>query len=730
MRASVLLLAMVLVLSVTSTAMADWDPTDLSKWVQMPDLDYTGMDVFDSNPNILADDFECREYGPITDIHIWGSWYHDVLPETPDNVSFTLSIHADIPASQSPTGYSMPGAVLWVQTFQPGTFAARLYAENLNEGWYEPPDYYEPDGDSQCWQYNFFIDEAEAFIQEGGPDTPVVYWLDVQAHPHEPGAYFGWKTSVNHWNDDAVWVQGTEPYLGDWNELRYPFGHPYQGDSIDLAFVITTEDTTQYLYDYGDAPDGPYPTLNVNGGAFHQIVPQIYLGNMVDPEPDGQPDPNALGDDLLDMSDDEDGVLFMNPIVPGGTADIAIKASVAGFVDGYIDWMGDGSWAQPQDYVLVTQAVNPGWQIFSVPVPAATTVGTITFARFRYSTYGGLSFAGGASDGEVEDYQIMIDEPYGAKWIQYPDITQNGIDVNCTEPFLLADDFLCESPGRVTEIHVWGSWLGDWLPYGGDPWGAKFTLSIHEDIPASETGTYSMPGEVLWIRDFQPGEFIAEIWRDQIEEGWLDPPDYYMFPADWTCWHYIFQIPPEEAFHQVGMPDSAIVYWLDVQAQPLDVDAFFGWKTSYEHWNDDAVWGDGMEPYMGPWFELRYPSGHAHAGHSIDLAFAIRCDYGTGVDEPEMPKAFSLRPNVPNPFNPSTVISYNVPADGGHVTIEVFDVAGRLVETLVDDVETPGVKNVVWDGRDSEGRELASGVYFCRMTAPKHEESRKMLLLK
>ena len=51
-------------------------------------------------------------------------------------------------------------------------------------------------------------------------------------------ASLGWKSSMDHWNDDAVWTLGDEPYQGLWGELRYPPGHPQHPESIDLAFVI------------------------------------------------------------------------------------------------------------------------------------------------------------------------------------------------------------------------------------------------------------------------------------------------------------------------------------------------------------------------------------------------------------------------------------------------------------------------------------------------------------
>ena len=319
-------------------------------------------------------------------------------------------------------------------------------------------------------------------------------------------------------------------------------------------------------------------------------------------------------------------------------------------------------------------------------------------------------------------------EPY--KWVQYPDLEPTGMDVNATFPYVLADDFLCTQTGPITDIHIWGSWLNDHVPFYEDPTAVFFTLSIHADIPAEASPTgYSMPGEVLWIRDFVPGEFMAEIWQDGILEGWMDPPDGYFFPGDTICWLYSFMVPPEEAFHQVGMPDSTVVYWLDVQAAPLDVDALFGWKTTLDNWNDDAVWGMGMEPYMGPWGELRYPPMHPLDGHSIDLAFALRMDYGTNVPD-EIPERYDLRQNVPNPFNPKTTIRYEVPAGGGHVAIEIYDVAGRLVRTLVDGFEAEGEQSVVWDGTDTDGKQMATGVYFYRMNAEGVESSKKMLLLK
>lgn len=78
------------------------------------------------------------------------------------------------------------------------------------------------------------------------------------------------------------------------------------------------------------------------------------------------------------------------------------------------------------------------------------------------------------------------------------------------------------------------------------------------------------------------------------------------------------------------------------------------------------------------------------------------------------PVALRLHPNVPNPFNPMTTVRFDLPA-GGSVRLSVFDVAGRLVRALVDDSMPQGNHEVVWDGRDSSGRDVGSGTYLARL---------------
>jgi hypothetical protein len=232
------------------------ETTTAIKWTQKPDLSETGMDVdaTDDIPptwplQVLADDFKCTATGPITHIRLWGSWYNDILPARfPENVVFKLSIYEDIPAGQSLTRHSMPGKLLWSRDFKSGQFDAAKYAEKLKEGWYVPcKPIYEPSADTVCRQFDFGIDQSEAFIQQQG----TIYWLAVQAQvvhaPMSEATRFGWKTSADHWNDDAVWRTEIMPISRPWEEMRYPQRHPLEGKSVDLAFEITSETQKEQL---------------------------------------------------------------------------------------------------------------------------------------------------------------------------------------------------------------------------------------------------------------------------------------------------------------------------------------------------------------------------------------------------------------------------------------------------------------------------------------------------
>ena len=113
---------------------------------------------------------------------------------------------------------------------------------------------------------------------------------------------------------------------------------------------------------------------------------------------------------------------------------------------------------------------------------------------------------------------------------------------------------------------------------------------------------------------------------------------------------------------------------------------------------------------------------------------AVPCSLTVGIvdvdDAPNsLPSVFLLDQNFPNPFNPTTEISFGLPASG-QVTLEVFDVMGRKVTTLVNGDMTAGIHKVIWDGNSSSGEKVTSGMYFYKLTQGDNTVTKKMLMLK
>ena len=99
------------------------------------------------------------------------------------------------------------------------------------------------------------------------------------------------------------------------------------------------------------------------------------------------------------------------------------------------------------------------------------------------------------------------------------------------------------------------------------------------------------------------------------------------------------------------------------------------------------------------------------------------------VNTPSIPTVFSLSQNYPNPFNPKTLIRFTLPKDSW-VKMEVYNILGQKVRTLVDEKLTAGVKEVEWDSKDVNGLEVASGIYFYRIKADDFSDIKKMVMLK
>ncbi|MDZ7269439.1 MAG: M20/M25/M40 family metallo-hydrolase [candidate division KSB1 bacterium] len=132
-----------------------------------------------------------------------------------------------------------------------------------------------------------------------------------------------------------------------------------------------------------------------------------------------------------------------------------------------------------------------------------------------------------------------------------------------------------------------------------------------------------------------------------------------------------------------------------------------------------------------------FPLYFMEAGAAAQAARQALADLGetaTGVAEGSpshgsLPRQFALQQNYPNPFNPATTIRYQLPL-ASHVVLAIFNTAGQEVARLVDGVQPAGTHAVSWQGITPEGKPVASGIYFCKMSTAGFTQVRKMVLVR
>ncbi len=273
------------------------------------------------------------------------------------------------------------------------------------------------------WEYP---DELEFFSSQGptmdGREKPDLVGPDGVTTASSGGSFYGTSAAAPHVAGAAALVKQAYPAYGADQIQAF-----LEGNAVDLGSPGKDNEygsgrlLLPALPDFGDAPDPSYPTLLASNGARHIIVPGFCLGSSVDGDTDGQPNAGATGDDTLDGSDDEDGVVFTSALVAAQQATVNVTASATGFLDAWMDFNGDGDWADTGEQIFVSQALVAGVNHLSFSVPGDMSVTEYTYARFRFSSTGGLSYTGEAEDGEVEDHRrgvsyVTVERPLKQGW--------------------------------------------------------------------------------------------------------------------------------------------------------------------------------------------------------------------------------------------------------------------------------------------------------------------------
>ena len=635
-----------------------------------------GLDVLDSQNNIvLADDFPCSTTGPISDIHIWGSWLSDVHGTI---TNFWLAIYSDVPAvtnvSSGIVAPSHPGVLLWQQSFGPSQFAESIYATG-SELFYDPSAHSFIGSDTQAYYYCFY--PTSPFKQQGTAAAPTNYWLVAyaQVSTGATAPLYGWKTTLTPYNDGAVWghyLPTTGQPAGDWQTIT----NSQSGQLVNLAFMLTTptnappvcvENGVKYVQE-----PNLFGGLDVwNNGPW--VLADDFVCTTPGPISDihlwGSWNTNLVGTNSLTfwlaIYDDAPAtptnsfshpgnLLWQEKFVPGQYIETPWASGQENFLDpGPPQIIGSdteawyycfyptnlfvqqGTAAAPKIYWLMAYAQSPsgttfqyGWKTttnvqndISVHAPwpgSPPPVNPGWQPTLQSPTGGALDLAFKITT--VTPPPLVCVESDFEKYVQWPN-TANGFDVWNT-PYVLADDFVCTNTGPISDIHLWGSWLSNQAQTNT----INFWLGIYDDVPVGPANSFSHPGtNLLWQEWFAPGQYAETIWTANASEQFLDPGPTNILGTDSEVWYYCFY--PTNAFQQTGTVTNAKTYWLAAYAQlPVGTAYNYGWKTATNVLNDTSVHAPwpGSPPIANPgWTPTGYQPPAGGPPVPLDLSFKL-----------------------------------------------------------------------------------------------------------
>jgi hypothetical protein len=309
-------------------------------------------------------------------------------------------------------------------------------------------------------------------------------------------------------------------------------GEVDNGEVEDYRVEIQSQ--AQPAMDFGDAPESDlpffmsFPTTLSKNGAAHIIEPNIFLGNFVDAEPNGQPDANAKGDDLdllyPSLGDDEDGVTLPESATAGSTVEITVVASVDGYLDAWMDFNLDNSWMSPNEHIFSIQALAAGTNTLSFSIPASAVSGK-SYLRFRFRENDTpLSFEGLAQNGEVEDYTMQIEAGQATGWDfgdapgeVYPTLLENDGARHLSDGLTFLGNLLDTESNALQSADA----KGDNLDNLNDEDGVQFANTMYVGGTATIQVKASVDGHLNTWMDFEKDGSWAEAGDQVFVDHWL-----------------------------------------------------------------------------------------------------------------------------------------------------------------------------------------------------------------
>ena len=239
--------------------------------------------------------------------------------------------------------------------------------------------------------------------------------------------------------------------------------------------------------------------------------------------------------------------------------------------------------------------------------------------------------------------------------------------------------------------------------------------------------------DVVWavINMADAGDYVSESVEQAATScsGW---DSYLPTPAELTNWSLdIWVLKSEDG----GMTWSAPVNVTDTPGD-FSNGAYDGPEEMYPHTPAFSTEDNVTIMYQVPnwaWNEIGDPTGPDFMNHVYVGTASVDGQLGTSDDSSDngiiMPSNFELVQNYPNPFNPSTTIDFSIPSLSD-VNISVYDINGRLVNTLMNNTLSSGTYSVVWNGDDMNGNSVSAGIYMYSLTSSDISITNKMILVK
>ncbi len=188
--------------------------------------------------------------------------------------------------------------------------------------------------------------------------------------------------------------------------------------------------------------------------------------------------------------------------------------------------------------------------------------------------------------------------------------------------------------------------------------------------------------------------------------------------STWTIYDTTNSDIPDNQIIAIAIDGNGDI-WVGTEAGGLA--KFDGVSTWTSYLPGDYIRSITVDAYNNKWIGTWYS----------DLAIYQKGGVISVIDKDlmEIPKDFTLYQNYPNPFNPTTIIKYNLPKKS-KVILRIYNLLGQEVRTLVNKIQTPGLKSIVWDGKNNFRQRVSSGIYIYRLQAGNEIQNMKMLLLK